>query len=1157
MNARTTTMNRTGVLVVAASLSCLAADPLAAEQSKTAAAHASLRVLSLVDSFPADKPATRDALCKQILDLGPAGVSAVLARVLPPGQDDTKARYAVNGIVVYSGRAGATAERALVANALLAAVAGATNDDVATFYLSQLRLVAGRDLIRPLQSRLLSERLGAPTAAVLVTVGGPEASRALLGALDKAPAGAKVTIVDALGALRSREAVKALLPLAESSDAALRTAARTALADIGDPAATATLSRSRIDVPVRERAAAPALLLRQARRLAESGQTAEALTAARTILDAYRRPGESQYAAEALALVVALRKDESLADLLAALDSPDRTLRGAALRLASRIPGEAATSRWVEKAQAARPEPRAEMVAMLGDRGDAAALPLVRDSLRSADKAVRLAAVPAAARLGRESVLPDLFEQLAKAEADECPVFKQALLGYPGAQVAPKALERLEATALPAKAVLIELLGEKRAREATATIYRLAGDTEPATREASLVALANLAGEADVPRLVEMLDKASGGDDVVRLREAITAAVLRNPDPERRADGLLALLQKAPAAGKIAILRVLPRVGGARPLHAVAQEAASGEPEVQAAAVGAIARWPDLSAAEDLLRIASTSTNAAHSRTALQGYVRLVARSEMPTHEKMSHFEQALAVPAADADRKALLSAIASVREPESLRLLGRCLGKPELRDAAAAALLNLASQQAPEERWLSGHEAYSLLRRAEALQPDAARRERAANTIRERLKQGGFVPLFDGRSLEGWKGLAADAPARARTTKDALARAQAAADPKLLEHWKVVDGALVSDGQGEGLSTARDYGDFELLADWKIEKGGQGGVSLRDSAQVQIRDAEADPVGSGALSSNEKPSQPLSKADRPAGEWNSFRVLMIGDRVTVYLNDTRVVAEAALESDAERGGSPRPSAGTSAAAPGMSRSDRPDAPAGPIGLQAHGSPVSFRNLYVREIPRATAAPTSATDAAEGFSPLFNGKDLSGWTGNLDGYAAEDGKIVVHPERKGGNLYTEKEYTDFVLRFEFKLPPAANNGIGIRAPLEGDAAYAGMEVQVLEDGSPVYWGLEPYQYHGSVYGVVPAKRGALEPIGQWNQEEITVEGRHVTVVVNGITVVDADLDKASAKGTLDHKEHPGLARTSGHIGFLGHGDRVEFRNIRIRELKAN
>ena len=193
----------------------------------------------------------------------------------------------------------------------------------------------------------------------------------------------------------------------------------------------------------------------------------------------------------------------------------------------------------------------------------------------------------------------------------------------------------------------------------------------------------------------------------------------------------------------------------------------------------------------------------------------------------------------------------------------------------------------------------------------------------------------------------------------------------------------------------------------------------------------------------------------------------------------------------------------------------------------------------------------SEAEASEGFSPLFDGRDLEGWTGNLAGYAAEDGKIVVHPERGGGNLYTAKEYTDFVLRFEFKLTPAANNGLGIRAPLEGDAAYVGMELQILEDGSPVYWDLQPYQYHGSIYGVVPARRGVLRPVGEWNTEEVTVKGRRVTVVVNGVTVVDADLDEASASGTMDGKDHPGLKRTSGHIGFLGHGSIVELRNIRI------
>jgi hypothetical protein len=369
------------------------------------------------------------------------------------------------------------------------------------------------------------------------------------------------------------------------------------------------------------------------------------------------------------------------------------------------------------------------------------------------------------------------------------------------------------------------------------------------------------------------------------------------------------------------------------------------------------------------------------------------------------------------------------------------------------------------------------------------------------------------------------------------LHAAQAEADERMRAHWSVSGGVLVFDGKGENLCTIRDYGDFELLVDWKIGKGGDSGLYLRGSPQVQIWDAEANPAGSGGLYNNQNgPSAPREKADRPVGEWNTFRIIMIGERVTVYLNDRMVVDNAVLENFWER--------------------DRPIYPSGPIELQAHGNPLWFRNLFIREIPRDAAVPEiTAAEAAEGFVPLFNGRDLDGWTGDTHGYVVENGKLAVHPERKGGNLYTEKEYPDFVLRFDFKLTPAANNGLGVRAPLEGDAAYAGMEIQILEDGSPLYWNLRPTQYHGSIYGVVPARRGVLRPVGEWNSEEVTVRGRRVTVVVNGTTVVDADLDAASAAGTMDGRDHPGLARDRGHIGFLGHGSLVEFRTIRIRELK--
>ncbi len=191
----------------------------------------------------------------------------------------------------------------------------------------------------------------------------------------------------------------------------------------------------------------------------------------------------------------------------------------------------------------------------------------------------------------------------------------------------------------------------------------------------------------------------------------------------------------------------------------------------------------------------------------------------------------------------------------------------------------------------------------------------------------------------------------------------------------------------------------------------------------------------------------------------------------------------------------------------------------------------------------------------DGFISLFNGKDLSGWIGNTSGYEADEGRLIVVPDRGGGNLYTEQQFSDFILRFEFRLTPGANNGLGIRAPLNGDAAYLGMELQILDNSADKYKDLKSYQYHGSIYGVVPAKRGYLKPVGEWNTEEIIANGKSITVKLNGTVIVDADITDAIQNGTLDGREHPGLKKDKGHIGFLGHGSHVEFRRIWIKELK--
>lgn len=402
-----------------------------------------------------------------------------------------------------------------------------------------------------------------------------------------------------------------------------------------------------------------------------------------------------------------------------------------------------------------------------------------------------------------------------------------------------------------------------------------------------------------------------------------------------------------------------------------------------------------------------------------------------------------------------------------------------------------------------------------------------------------GFVSLFNGKDLNGWKALVSNPIQRAGMLADSLAAAQNIANEKAKNDWVVKDGLLVFTGHGNNLCTEKKYGDMEMFVDWKITEKGDAGIYLRGSPQVQIWDTSrrevGAQVGSGGLYNNQKnPSKPLVVADNKIGEWNRFHIIMKGERVTVYLNGQLVTDNVVLENYWDR--------------------KQPIFPKEQLELQAHGTYVAYRNILVRELPTDHTTPLSEEEMNLGFSALFDGSNLDQWTGNTTGYLVEEGNIVVHPELSGGNLYTKEEYADFHLRFEFQLTPGANNGLGIRAPLQGDAAYVGMELQILDNEAEIYKNLQPYQYHGSVYGVIPAKRGFLKPTGEWNQEEVIVKGPKVKVILNGETILDGDIKQASASGTMDHKEHPGLQRSSGHIGFLGHGDVLRFRNIRVKKL---
>jgi hypothetical protein len=494
-------------------------------------------------------------------------------------------------------------------------------------------------------------------------------------------------------------------------------------------------------------------------------------------------------------------------------------------------------------------------------------------------------------------------------------------------------------------------------------------------------------------------------------------------------------------------------------------------------------------------------------------------------------------------DRKnEILTEIGMLKTYQALYFVGNYLDEPATSAVAAKAIMYIALPSVNSKAGLYGDLVKEILTKATGMlkgQESDYDKEMVNKYLAGMPADEGFKPMFNGKDLAGWQGLVENPVARAKMKPGELAKKQSEANKKVTGNWSVKDGCIWFNGTGDNLCSIKEYSDFEMLVDWKISKEGDSGIYLRGSPQVQIWDTSrvesGAQVGSGGLYNNQvNPAKPLKVADNPVGDWNTFRIVMIGEKVSVWLNGELVVDNVTLENYWDR--------------------KIPIFPRGPIELQAHGTDLAFRDIYVREISDKEYNLT-AEEKAEGFAALFNGRNLDNWVGNKQSYVAEDAMIVIKPvDDSGGNLYTEKEFTDFIFRFEFQLTPAANNGLGIRAPLTGDAAYAGMELQILDDTAPEYANLQPYQYHGSVYGVIPSRRGFLKPVGEWNSEEVTAKGTQIKIVLNGTTIIDGDIAGPRDKGTMDHKEHPGLKNSSGHIGFLGHGSLVKFRNIRIKEL---
>ncbi|WP_432709700.1 family 16 glycoside hydrolase [Pedobacter sp.] len=1124
-------------------LAMLTLNNVAQAQEKNDQRTVTTRIADLLAQMPAEDAKLLDNNMKDLAQLGEDGYVTLITKLAAPGQgDNSRLEYAIGGFSAYVSQKGKENWRVMAANAYCKALPKLTNPQNKSFIISQLELVGDDAAVSYLQEYLTDPLLADPAGRALVKINTVSSKTALLNALKQANGPAKLSLIEALGDSRFKEASHTINALALNSDSNTEKSSLYALAYIADPSSESILASAAERSKYRfENTYAAAAYLIYAEQLMKNGNVSLAKQVGKKILDKTTADDQVGFRTGALKILVESDKENNQEILLKAAGDKNAIYRATALKYAVPYVTAASIGPWIKKLGQVDDDAKADIVYMFGESGVKEALPAVLKLFKN--KKVKIAAINAATNIGQDQVLGDLLKAMSKGDTTDVAAISGAINRMKGNGIAQRVANAIPGAKPNVQIALINIIASRAANAEISTVYNQLKNKNPEVQQAAYKALSHVVVKDDLPKLFSLLNETSGEQESA-IQAAIIAAVNGSEENSQQVDAVLQQMAASPENKKLLFYKVLASLGGQKALKTVSDAYHSGNEQTQKAAIVALSTWVDGSSASELIKIARETKNAEFLNTAIDGYLSAIKGSVVPAEQKLLLLRNAMEVAQNSSQKNKILKATEQAKSFNAIVFAGKYLDDVALQQAAANAVMNITLAGD-----YNGDLIIGLLNKSiEVITGgDSGYQKEAMRKYISQMKPGtGFVQMFDGTTLEGWKGLVADPIKRSKMSAKTLEAQQEKADAEMVNSWKVVNGELHFTGHGNNIATVKKYGDFEMLVDWKIidDKKGEGdaGIYLRGTPQVQIWDnariKDGAQVGSGGLYNNQiNESKPLKVADNKLDEWNTFRILMKGDRVTVYLNGVLVTDNVILENYWDKN---------------MAIFAEEQ-----IELQAHGSPVAYRDIYIKELPKVKPFELSAQEKKEGYKVLFDGTNMHNWMGNMTDYTIEDGTIAIRPKPgkgSGGNLFTKEEFSDFIYRFEFQLTPGANNGLGIRAPLKGDAAYEGMELQILDNDAPIYKDLHIYQYHGSIYGAVPAKRGFLKPVGEWNYQEVIAKGPKIKVILNGTVILDADITEARKNGAADGKPHPGLMRKSGHIGFLGHGSPVQFRNIRIKDL---
>jgi len=646
---------------------------------------------ALVQKLPCDKPEDAQAILSEIMKGAPDSLIELVKMLREPGkEDDSKARFALHGLVTWCKRPKAEAERKLFADTLVKQLDGALPSQVKAFLIMQLQLAGGAESTAPLGKFLLDKDLCEYAAQAMLAIKDPAAIPILQEALPKAAGPCRVTIIQALGVLRAANGIPAVTKALGDDERDTRLVAAFALANSADPAAVEPLLKGAEAEAAYERSQMTEAALLLARRLGETGERAAGTRLARHLLKS--RAADTHVRCAALQALAAAAGEAAMEEVVAAMSGDDPDLRAAGIAAAIAMPGEKATQRWVAQLKAANPAGKVAILDLLAKRGDPAALPAVLEAMNDADEAVRLAAIRAAATTGSEAAVAPLVAKLAGQSAPERSAAQSSLLLIPGEATTAAIVKALDAATADAKAPILDILAGRKGREHLKTILAHTTDANPKVAAAAVGALGKLAVESDLPTLGKLLLEAR--DDAVRsaAERALASACARLADKDKATATVVAALKNTQGPTRAALLRVLGGIGTSGAHEAIRASLADPDEAVKDAAIRSLADWRSDAPAPDLLAVAKTADKPAHHVLALRGYVRMIALSkDRSPADRLKMCQEALAAAKRDEERKLILATVGDLPSLDALKLAEGCLATDALKNEAASAVVRIA----------------------------------------------------------------------------------------------------------------------------------------------------------------------------------------------------------------------------------------------------------------------------------------------------------------------------------------------------------------------------------------------------------------------------------------------------------------------------------